>query len=349
MKRFLVGHYDATGYASPGSTVAFNSIELAYKITSKHIRTHWEDNLSETISTYYSTPASSLCISEGDIIIPTYGTYTFKVVGTSGVCDLFINGEFVAGTYVTSGEAQVYLPSGVASLKLRFVGSSSGGYTLTWKQPGASTFVSIPNQYRPFYGYTLFPFTVYDQVTEDLKKDYTIIGNSNQKQQIVSNSEPYKTFQVTLKQDNVQERVYLKNWFASVQGKVKPFMFNSRKAEFTVVQPLSAGSTSILVKKSYSTIAYSYVKKVLYFPSIQFATQVVSVGEVQDPELGACDELFLADPIAADAGSCGDINFLYFCRLNTDTLTFELEDINFSSVRLPIYELYNDNYTTYLQ
>lgn len=349
MKRFLVHHYDATGYSSPGSEAAFNALETTYSVASKLLRIQYENDMSETISNYYTTPTSTLLVMTGGLVITTPGTYTFKLT-TNGVCDLFINDVFVSASYINSGVGTYYSNGGILDIKVRFVGASASGYfNTTWKQPGQADYSVIPEKYLPYYGSTLFPFEVFDQVQEDLKRDYKVLGGIHQKQQIYTTSEPFKSFQITLKQNSVQERVAVKAWFDSIKGKLKTFMLNSRKSEFSLAEPIVPGVTSIIVKKAYTNIAYSYVKKILFFPANSFACQVIDVGEYIHPTYGSCEELFLSDPIPElPAGTC-EINFLYFCRLDTDTLTFSLEDINFSSVKFSLLELYNDNYLTNLQ
>ncbi|MCI4437604.1 MAG: hypothetical protein JHC33_12425, partial [Ignisphaera sp.] len=100
----------------------------------------------------------------------------------------------------------------------------------------------------------------------------------------------------------------------------------------------------ILIKKSYTTITYSFINKILYIHSANFASQVLSVEEYVNDYGEYCEKLYLYDiiPTFTNIGTCTEVNFLYYCRLDTDVLTFELEDINISTVKLSLIELYND-------
>lgn len=348
MKRFLVSHYEATDIY-PNSFLTFGIYETTYARLSRLIRTQYENYLSETVSAYYTTPATTLLVMTGGIVVTTPGTYTFKIT-TNGVCDLFINNELISASYTNSGVGTYFTYGGILDIKVRAAGASSSLYfNVTWKQPEQTDYSNIPEEYLPFYGSTLFPFEIYEEVQEELTQDVKLLGDFQQKQELYKKGHPYKKIEIILNQENVYDRVKLKAWFDSVKGKLKTFMLHSRKSEFSIAEPLTPGATSIIVKKAYTTIAYSYIKKVLFFPANSFATQVIDVGEYFHPIHGSCDELFLSDPVPeVPAGNC-EVNFLYFCRLNTDSLTFTLKDIDFSSVKLQVLELYNDNYLTRLQ
>jgi hypothetical protein len=352
VKRFLATHYDCTGYTVPSTFIAANTIETTYGIASRLIRTHYEDDLSESPSIYYTTPVSSLILLTGDLLLPSYGLYTFKITATNTVLEIIINGTLVAATYIDLGLGvgigTITLPNGLCSIKVRFIGATAGNYSVTWKAPGQGSYSTVPTSSKPMYGNTLFPFDVYDNVNETINAYYTVNGQIYQKQQIVTNAEPSKAFEIILKQDTVKDRVLVRNWFTSMQGKYHTFLFNARNNAFTLDATPTIGTSYISIKKSYATIVYSYVNKILYFPEINFISKIVSVEEYVNSNNESCEKLNLMDTIPTKFNSsCPEINFLYYCRLNTDTLTFELEDINFSSVKLSLMELYNDNSTLY--
>jgi hypothetical protein len=353
MKRFLVKHYDCTGYITPSTFIAANNVETVYGISNKLIRIHYEDDLSESPSIYYTTPASSLILLTGDLLLPSYGLYTFKITATNTTVEIIINGTLVAATYIDLGlgigVGTITLPNGICSIKVRFIGATAGNYSVTWKAPGQDSYSTIPTTSKPMYGNTLFPFDIYDSVNETINAYYDINGQIYQKQQIVTNANPAKSFEVILKQNTVQDRVLVLNWFTSVQGKYRTFLFNARNNAFTFDDIPVSGTNYILIKKSYTATTYTFVNKILYFPEIGFASQVLSVEEYINSNNESCEKLNLVDIIPTSfTSSCPEVNFLYYCRLNTDTLTFDLDDINFSSVKLSLIELYNDYSTLYV-
>jgi hypothetical protein len=345
MRRFLVKHYDATGFSVPTTSLLFDTRELTYAINSKLIRTHYEDNISETIATYYTTPSSSLLIMTGDLYLPSYGVYYFKITTTGGTAEILVNDVVVATSLLAGGEGSATLPNGIASIKCRFIGTTSTGvFAVTWKAPGQETYSDIPAENRPMFENTLFPFVVYESVGENLKANYQVLGEIYQKQKFVSDADPYKYFSVSLAQNTVAERVLLKNWFDSVSGKYKTFLFNARNNAFSFDAQPSSGDNFILIKKAYTSMTYGFVNKMLYIPNANFASQVLSVEEYVNGQGEPCEKLYLYDVIPPfnSTETCREVNFLYYCRLDTDVLTFELEDVNFSTVKLSLVELYND-------
>ncbi|MCI4437010.1 MAG: hypothetical protein JHC33_09415, partial [Ignisphaera sp.] len=296
MKRFLVNHYDATGFSTPTTSAEFDTVEATYAVTSKLIRTQYEDDISETISIYYTTPSSSLVVLIGDLSLPSYGTYSFQITTTGGTTELLINDIVVATSLLSGGLGSITLPNGITSIKCRFVGTTStGSFAVTWQVPGQSSYSSIPADNKPMFENTLFPFTVYESVEENLQANYQVLGDIYQKQQFVSNTEPYKSFSVSLVQNTVAERVLVKNWFNSVVGKYKTFLFNARNNAFSLDANPASSNNYVLIKKAYTSIAYSLINKILYIPSANFASQVLSVEEYINNSGEYCEKLYLYD------------------------------------------------------
>jgi len=340
MSNYLVKHYDGTGLSSPTSTPTFNTLELS-ATTKRLIKVNYVSNFSETISIHFTTPSTTLVICTGDLFITTPGVYYFSV-SYSGVVDLLIEDEVVASSYGTTS-GSIYLDYGVRTAKLRFFGASStGNFGVTYKSPSDSSYVEIPYPIKPTYGLSKFPFELYDSVQDTIVADYIILGELYQKQEVFTISEPSKTFNIVTKQNNIEERLDLLSWFDSVKGKYKPFLFTSTKQDMAIIEGIN-GNYYIDILASYSTIAYSYINKIVYIPSINYIGQTISAESV-GTQYGNSDRVFLSNPLTGSVtGLCSEVYFIYPVRLNNDTLTLELEDMRYSSAKLSLYELYNDN------
>jgi len=338
MKRFYALHYDATGYTNPTTTELFDYLEDTYAKPNKYLKSIYLDYLYENIADYYLTPTSSLVIIEADLYIPEQGTYTFQVTNTNGYSELYIDGVILTSNSLGS-TGSVYIKAGIIPIRFRFVGS--GGFNILYKSPTDLAFIQIPGVSLPILGYTLFPFSIYDSVSENLQHDYTIIGDIYQSRERYSPKRPNKTFQVTLTQDSVYDRLNLKTWFSSVKGKYKAFFFPSGISDFVLKEDINISSNKITVLKNFSSISHPFVQRLIYSESLGFVTGVSDVGTIVDEFGVEWEELYLTDTFPGKSAAC-DIQMIYFCRLDTDTLTFELYDINFSSVKLSIKELSND-------
>jgi hypothetical protein len=339
MKRIYVDHYDATGFIAPTSNALFNNAEAQYKIPSKYIMGAYLEYLGETISDIYLTPTSSFVTFEADISIVESGYYTLKVTATSGSYQLYVNEDLVLSSFEGNGEITILMYNGIASIRFKYLGTT--GYNITWKAPTNSVFVNIPDTQLPVYGRTIFPFTIYDSVDVQLRNEYNIIGELYQNRVLNKLKKPGRTFKVTLKQDNVYDRLTVKYWFVSTRGKYKSFLFPSNASDFILKSLPEAGDLYITILKNFSTIAHEYTQRLIYIPELQFITPVYSVEPILEGGI-EYEKLVIPDAIPSDVGSC-NIQLMFLCRLDTDTLSFELEDINFSSCDFTIKELSNDN------
>jgi hypothetical protein len=346
MKRFFIKYYDASGYTLPNTYYGMDEIQTTYQRNSLLASNFYVDSLNIVTTDYLNTPSSVFAVLESDINIVEHGEYYFKViVGANVRADIFVNGEYVAFSSLNSGVGAITLPIGINTIRVRMVGpTTTATLNTTWMSPSDTAYVDLPIEVLPILSKTMFPFEIFDSVSEVLDHKYVVAGEEFQKQYRISDKNPYKKFSVTLKQDDVYDRLALKSWFSTLKGKYKSFLFPSFIPELSIAEQPIGGENFLVIKNSFAAMALNQVTKILYLPDYNYFGVITSCESKVNETYGTCDVIVLDTPLpdGLSTSSCLNAQFLYFCRLDTDTISFDLDDINKSSVKLNIIELYND-------
>jgi len=350
MNTFFVKSYNATGASSPTSDSSFATLVNTYKVGNKLESYGYSQSSTISLVDFVHTGTSCLAEVTGDIYAPSYGLYEVNILVSGCVVQVWIEDTLIIASYINNSAYLVKLLGGPQKYTIYIFGAgSSSSVTLRWKAASDPVFREVEREYLPIYGLSLFPFTLYDEINEDVNKDYIILGEDFQKQDVTDPHKPYRKFSIILKQDNVYDRLLLWQWFRAVMGKYKAFLFSTHKCEIQIVEDAGVTTNQLKIKSSSFTESLSILKRVLHIPSKGIWAQVISSVGVFDRTLGPCELLSLDVQFSVPIEMGTAVEFLYVCRLDTDVMAFELYDLDYSTVNLPLIELYDDNNLVYLK
>ena len=142
-----------------------------------------------------------------------------------------------------------------------------------------------------------------------------------------------------------QERAALRDFFYSVQGKYKPFWIRTFKHQFDLLETTSAGERTIRVRPTNDALVNSYIKEThIYVPKQDAAYEILAVSSGFDDNNNPYTELTLKDPLGGTLEPCDTMERFLFGRFDTDTITFNFDDIRYSTTDLTFIEFVLEQY-----
>jgi hypothetical protein len=169
------------------------------------------------------------------------------------------------------------------------------------------------------------------------KNNINIIGKDYQRQNIHMNTEYLTVLDFTFECVSLEERFNLLQWFSTYKGAAGKFLMRSYKQDFMLAGNASAGDTSLSVKYTGDEDAFYYHEFLLY---IEGHSKIYKVSGVNDNQDGNSTILHLTEGLTHDVKvNCPGIQICYLGRLENDTLTFDLDDINYSTATLKFMEV----------
>ncbi len=192
-----------------------------------------------------------------------------------------------------------------------------------------------------YLGYPIVDWEVaINSVSLSLKAKTNIIGQIYQNRRLNVQQNPYALLKFTFKQDNNMERQQLRDFFIDRQGKNKQFFIRSYKNDLKLLYDTPVSSNILNVMQGYDKKAFEINGRFLYIVGHSSPYQIIGVTEGYDNildietvniELDRHVE-FLCEK------ECTLIEYLYFGRFDSDTLTFDYNDIITSSASITFRE-----------
>jgi len=337
MKAYKVPTFSDTSIVEVNRFVALNANKYKLEIYSY---------LPElTLDASPITADTTIVIITGYLNITNQGEYSLKIdgVGAGTYVDLTLGNDLLVystGTPILTKDCSFgFIPITIRCIKN--TNATPMSFNVTIKLPGTSTYIPIPNSYKPNFGHCIFPFEVFEEISDSTNLSYKIIGEPHQNRKKYITSLPYKKFSVVLKQLDVYDRLDLKDFFYNLGGKSGTFWFSNRVTNYNVVAPIGASDTFFYIKQSFDLSVYEYITKYIYIEEISFISRIINIESAVVNNKPAF-KVSVSTGFPVSITNCPLIQILSLCRFDSDTLTFELEDMNFSTVNMQLIELPND-------
>ena len=180
-----------------------------------------------------------------------------------------------------------------------------------------------------------------DSINLSLKSKYNIIGDIWQKRELNVQHNPYTLLKYTFFQDNNSERKELRDFFVDRQGKHKRFWIRSFKNDLKMLRDTQVGENILYCEQGYDVIALNQQRQFLYIVGHGTLYEVMDITEGYDSELDIetiSVQISPGAPFLLEKG-CTLVEFCYFGRFDSDTLSFDYNDIWTSTVSLPFREV----------
>ncbi len=192
-----------------------------------------------------------------------------------------------------------------------------------------------------YAGYEVLDWvTAIDSVDLSVENKYNIIGDIYQQRRINIQHGNYSVLKYKFAFDNRKERWEFSNFFKFCKGKHQQFFIPSFKNDYKLVYPVPQGEFLLTIKKSYEIVAFNEHQQFLYLEGEPQLYKIVEAVEGFDDQLGIpttvirVNASFSRDLIP----ECDILQNCYFGRWNTDTLTYDMDDIYNSTASLEFRE-----------
>jgi hypothetical protein len=342
MSHFLISAYKGTTFTDSELT-AVNTYEVANGTKNRLLASGYLDDPILNASPV-STPTPMIIVT-GYINIKTKGTYVINISGvsTGTYIDVLVGRDRLVFAPSTT-ELTVNLSFGFILFKVRAIQnyvSTPLSFNIQFKFPGSTSFTNLPIENKPIFGNCIFPFDLYNQIDDSANLSYKIIGDDHQNRDKFITTLPYKKFLASLHQKNVYERLDVKDFFYNIQGKKGTFWLPNKVASYNVVTPILANTSFFYIKPSFDISVLSFLTKYLYIEEINFITRILNI-ESALINSEVVYKVTVANMFTSILPTCTRIQLLSLCRLDTDSLNFDLIDLNLSDVKLQFLELPND-------
>ena len=192
-----------------------------------------------------------------------------------------------------------------------------------------------------YLGYEVLDWIVpIDSISLSIKAKVNVIGEIYQNREINVQQNPYSFFNFTYKQDSNVERKELRDFFIARMGKHEEFFIRSHKNDLKLLYDVDVDYNTLIVSQGYDKIAFDINAKFLYIVGHDVPYNILSMVEGYDEIL---DEEVVSVQLDRNIDyysekGCTLIEFLYFGRWDTDTLTFDFNDIITSTASMPFRE-----------
>jgi len=179
-----------------------------------------------------------------------------------------------------------------------------------------------------------------DTVNLTIQNKYNIIGDIYQKREMHIQHGNYSKLQYKFSFDNRQERWEFANFFKYCKGKHQRFFIPSFKNDYKLLYRVPKGEFELVCKKSYEVVAFTEHLQFIYLEGEPRLYKILEVTEGFDDVLGVpITTIRVNASFERDLEpECTILQNCYFGRWDTDTLTYELDDIYNSTASLPFRE-----------
>jgi len=187
-----------------------------------------------------------------------------------------------------------------------------------------------------YHGYYLFDALRPVSSTDiSFKADYSRIGKFYQKQQKHINIEHTATLKYNFECINTNERGDLLNHFNGVYGSHDKFLMRSYKTDFILKEPAVTDDTSITVEFSKEYYQFQFHAFLIYIEGHSKIYKVIGIGE-NDPTKTV---LYLDSGLSNNIEACKTIEICYLGRWDSDALSFDHDDILYSTTAIGFQEV----------
>ena len=167
------------------------------------------------------------------------------------------------------------------------------------------------------------------------KADYSRIGKFYQKQQKHINIEHRANIKYTFECINTHERFELLSAFSRAYGSHDKFLMRSYKTDFILKEPAVTDDTSITVEFSKEYYQFQFHAFLIYIEGHSKIYKVIGVGE-NDPTKTV---LYLDSGLSNNIEACKTIEICYLGRWDSDALSFDHDDILYSTTAIGFQEV----------
>jgi len=179
-----------------------------------------------------------------------------------------------------------------------------------------------------------------DSVNLSIENKYNIIGDIYQQRRINIQHGNYSVLKYKFAFDSRKKRWEFSNFFKFCKGKHQQFFIPSFKNDYKLIYPVPQGEFNLTIKKSYEVVAFNEHQQFLYLEGEAQLFKIIEAVEGYDDQLNIpvtvikVNASFSRDLIP----ECDILQNCYFGRWNTDTLTYDMDDIHNSTVSLEFRE-----------
>jgi len=198
--------------------------------------------------------------------------------------------------------------------------------------------------------YRTFPVMPYDnlpqnRITYSVISDLNSVGKSYNKQ--LTHYNELGRFQLKFQFfcKSHEERAVLRDFFYTMQGKYKAFWTRTFKHQFDVLETTPAGTRNVRVRPTNDSLVNGFVKEThIYIPKQDIAYEILAVSSGFDNNNRPYTELTLKDPLGGTLNPCDTVERFLFGRFDTDTISFNFDDIRYSTTTLTFMEFVLEQY-----
>lgn len=192
-----------------------------------------------------------------------------------------------------------------------------------------------------YFGYEVLDWVVpVDSIDLTVKNKYNVIGEVYQKREVNIQHHNYSLLRYQFSFDNREQRWVFANFFKAMKGKNGRFFIPSFKNDYKLLYPVAQGEFLLTCKKSYEVVAFDEHQQFIYLEGEPRLYKIIEVTEGFDDNLGLPTTIIKVNA-SFDRDlepECTILQNCYFGRWNTDTLTFDMDDIYNSTASLEFRE-----------
>lgn len=179
-----------------------------------------------------------------------------------------------------------------------------------------------------------------DSINLSIENKYNIIGDIHQQRLLNVQYGNYSNLKYTFSFDTRAERWRFAGFFKYCLGKHQRFFIPSFKNDYKLLYPVPKGEFILTIKKSYEIVAFTEHLQFIYLEGEPRLYKILEVTEGFDDILGVpITTLRVNASFDRDLEpECTILQNCYFGRWDTDTLTFDMDDIYNSTASLPFRE-----------
>ena len=199
-----------------------------------------------------------------------------------------------------------------------------------------------------YSGYPVLDWVVpVESVNLTISNKYNIIGEVYQKRILHEQHKNYSVLDYKFTFDNRQARWEFAEFFKWCKGRHERFFIPSFKNDYKLLYPVAQGDYTLIVKKSYEVVAFNEHQQFIYLQGEPILFKIIEVTEGYDDVLHLpitiirVNASFSRDLIP----ECDILQNCYFGRWDTDTLSFDLDDIYNSTASLKFREASKEEIT----
>jgi hypothetical protein len=182
--------------------------------------------------------------------------------------------------------------------------------------------------------------TPIDSINLTVQNKYNIIGDIYQQREMNIQYGNYSLLRYKFAFDNRNQRWEFAEFFKKCKGKHVRFFIPSFKNDFKLLKTVPQGEYELVCKKSYEVRAFTEHLQFIYLEGEPQLFKILEVTEGFDDVLGEAITIVRVNAsFSRDLEpGCTILQNCYFGRWNTDTLTFDLDDITNSTATLDFRE-----------